>query len=270
MRILVVNPNTTASMTETAAPPPRAVAAAGTEIIAGHLAHGAGLDRGLLRRGARRARPARRNRAAARRRAPTRPSSPASTIPGSTRRAPRRRAGRRHLRGRRRDGGLHRAALHRRDDAGALASCRSRNLVAPLRHGGALPACAPPTSPVLALEDPSVRRGRHSCAPRSPRRFARTAPRRSCSAAPAWPIWRATLQRNSACRSSMASPPPSSSAEALVGARAHHQQARRLCLAAAEILRRGDERFLAGPEGRLNRCPFPSISNSSPSANATS
>ncbi len=56
-KILIVNPNTTASMTETIGAAARAVAAPGTEISGRHVVDGAGLDRGLLRRGLRRARP---------------------------------------------------------------------------------------------------------------------------------------------------------------------------------------------------------------------
>ena len=47
-KILIVNPNTTASMTETIGAAARAVAAPGTEIIGRDVVDGAGLDRGIL------------------------------------------------------------------------------------------------------------------------------------------------------------------------------------------------------------------------------
>ena len=47
-KILIVNPNTTASMTETIGAAARAVAAPGTEIIRRDVGDGAGLDRRIL------------------------------------------------------------------------------------------------------------------------------------------------------------------------------------------------------------------------------
>ena len=49
MKLLVVNPNTTASMTARIGAAARAAAAAGTEIVALNPASGPGLDRGLFR-----------------------------------------------------------------------------------------------------------------------------------------------------------------------------------------------------------------------------
>jgi allantoin racemase len=48
MKIAVINPNTTASMTATIADAARRVAHAETEILAITLVDGAGLDRGIL------------------------------------------------------------------------------------------------------------------------------------------------------------------------------------------------------------------------------
>ena len=87
MRILVVNPNTTASMTATIARGGAARRRRRHRDRRRHLDHGAGLDRGLLRRGAGRAGPAASRSPRASARAPMRPSSPASTTPGSTPRA---------------------------------------------------------------------------------------------------------------------------------------------------------------------------------------
>ena len=47
-KILIVNPNTTASMTETIGAAARDVAAPGTEIVGRDVGDGAGLDRRLL------------------------------------------------------------------------------------------------------------------------------------------------------------------------------------------------------------------------------
>ena len=85
-KILIVNPNTTASMTETIGAAARAVAAPGTENIGRDVVDGPGLDRGILRRGLRRARPD--PGAVEARRMPMRRSSPVSMTPGSTPHAP--------------------------------------------------------------------------------------------------------------------------------------------------------------------------------------
>lgn len=60
--------------------------------------------------------------------------------------------------------------------------------------------------PVLALEERNAEALGKS-PPRSPPRSATTAPRPSCSAAPAWPIWRRSSPASMACPWSRAWPP---------------------------------------------------------------
>ncbi len=102
-------------------------------------------------------------------------------------------SGARALRSRRRHGRLPGPALHRRDDAGALARA-DRESGPALRHGRPRKVRAADI-PVLELEDPASER--HCEAARrdragTPRRPAR---RRSCSAVPAWPTWRASCRQ---------------------------------------------------------------------------
>ena len=89
-------------------------------------------------------------------------------------------------------GRLHRPALHRGHHHGALA--RADRSIWSQRYGmaGARRVRAADI-PVLALEDPASGAAT-SCATRSAARCDEDAPRRSCSAAPAWPTCRATLQ----------------------------------------------------------------------------
>ena len=128
---------------------------------------------------------------------------------------------------------LHRPALHRRHHPVALAvpieAARPRYGMA-----RAAPGCAPPTSRCCA-GGPGLGRRREARAARSRAPSRRTGPRRSCSAAPAWPI----------------SPPPrprirragdrrrrggGEAGGGAGGARSQDQQARRLCVACGQAL----------------------------------
>ena len=180
-------------MTATIAAAARSVAAPATRDRRRHLVDGPGLDRGLLRRGAGGAGPAgrdRQGRARGRRRRDHRLLR---------RHRARRRArdgahsGDRHLRGGARDRLVRRTALHRGDDDGALARAdRSIWSIATAWPAGR--ACGPPIFRCCRSKIRPPARPR-SCAARSPARWTRTAPRRSCSAAPAWPTSPPTLQR---------------------------------------------------------------------------
>ena len=184
-KILIVNPNTTASMTETIGAAARAVAAPGTEISRRDLGDGAGLDRGLLRRGVRRARPDPGAAECAGRRCGDRRVF--------RRYRPRRRADRRalpggrHLRGGAGDGGADRKTHRHRHHAAALDRAAARNWCAAtvLRSGRGSP---PATSRCSISKSPARARKRNS-RPRLPARSTR-ARKRSCSAARGWPISR--------------------------------------------------------------------------------
>ena len=193
VRILVVNPNTTASMTATIAAAARGVAGAGTEIVAVTSSMGPASIEGYydealalpgLLRGDRR------------RRARRRAGAPIIACFDDTgldaARAMAAHSGHRHLRGRAGHGRLHRPALHRRDHHGALARA-DRGTGASLRHGRTRARARRRYSGAVARGS-RIRARATGCATRSPAPSPRTVPRPSCSAAPAWPILPTTLQ----------------------------------------------------------------------------
>ena len=201
-KILIVNPNTTVSMTETIGAAARAVAAPGTEISAVTSAMGPvsiegyydeafavpGLIQALMNA----------------------PDADAGDHRLFRRHRPRRRANRgalpggRHLRGGAGDRGPDRKTHRRRDHAAALDRAAARNWCAAmvLRNG---PRSPPATSRCSISKSPARVRRRNS-KPRSRARSTR-APKRSCWAARAWPISRRNCRKNSACPSSTASRP---------------------------------------------------------------
>ena len=189
-KILIVNPNTTASMTATIAAAAREVAASGTEIVASDVIDGTGLDRGLLRRGlcgagadpglVECARRRRRDHRLFRRHRPRR---------GADCRAV---SGRRHLRGGAGDGGPDRKTHRRSSPRCRARSCRWKSWCAAtaLRSGRGSPHAMSRCS-IWKSRAPARAR---SWKPKSRWRWTR-ARKRSCWAAPAWPISRTRFRK---------------------------------------------------------------------------
>ena len=141
-------------MTATIAAAARSVAAPATEIMAVTSGDGAGLDRRLLRRGARGARPACRDRQGRARRRRCRRHRLLRRYRARCRPRAGAHAGDRHLRGGAQPCRVHRPALHRRHHDGALARA-DRGAGRSLRHGASARGCGRPTFPCCRCEDPA-------------------------------------------------------------------------------------------------------------------